>query len=414
MFDSIKAGKQIAMLRKKRGMTQEELAKRLLVSPQAVSKWENGHTMPEVSLLVNLAKELNSTVDAILLTGVHMETNANFEYILLPYKAIAEFSGKKWPRSMAQPAMMSAIKLFMGLEEHTDAHNRQVNDDAEYILQSAYSAICFGYSWGYDPYEKDCLAVLGLTCEKHNKKDYSDEELINMAIDNIMQGYPVIVEPKEYTDIILATGFSDKGKTLKGLAFLDGDDDKNSVMSFDKLQNFPGWYRGNIDLILVRPSTEKVTTKEACKKALKQGYELLSNTVHCFEEPLVGYGLVIYDNWCKELQKENDRDIVELECLFPHIFIHYEGKMRTKQFLELCTHMIDDVDKAPIVEAISKYEEIIKMCKKCMPQLMEVQPKDLWEAKSKRQHFIRLLQRSKELEIEALHSLSLVISQIEL
>ena len=36
MFDSYKAGKQIVLLRKSRGITQEELAQRLSVSPQAV------------------------------------------------------------------------------------------------------------------------------------------------------------------------------------------------------------------------------------------------------------------------------------------------------------------------------------------------------------------------------------------
>ena len=62
LFDSYKAGKQIAFLRKNKGITQEELAQRLSVSPQAVSKWENGHTMPEVSILVELSKILGATI----------------------------------------------------------------------------------------------------------------------------------------------------------------------------------------------------------------------------------------------------------------------------------------------------------------------------------------------------------------
>ena len=56
MLDCKKAGRQIALLRKKKGLTQEDVAARLCISPQAVSKWENGHTMPELSLLVELAQ----------------------------------------------------------------------------------------------------------------------------------------------------------------------------------------------------------------------------------------------------------------------------------------------------------------------------------------------------------------------
>lgn len=84
MFDSYKAGKQIALLRKNRGITQEKLAQRLSLSPQAVSKWENGHTMLEVSILVELSKIWGVTIDEILLpTGV-TPVNANFEHVLLP------------------------------------------------------------------------------------------------------------------------------------------------------------------------------------------------------------------------------------------------------------------------------------------------------------------------------------------
>ncbi len=56
LFDNHRAGKQIALLRKSRGITQEELRQRLSVSPQAVSKWENGHTMPEVSIWLFLRR----------------------------------------------------------------------------------------------------------------------------------------------------------------------------------------------------------------------------------------------------------------------------------------------------------------------------------------------------------------------
>lgn len=409
MFDSVKAGRQISVLRKNKGITQEELARQLAVSSQAVSKWENGHTMPEVSLLVELAEILGSTIDEILLPTKSSAVDANFEHILLPYGDIADFSGKKWPRSMAHPAILSAIKLFMGAEKHRDSQNRQLNDDNEYILQSAFTAICFGYSWGRGMCEKDCLGVYGLTYEIHNKEDCTDEEFIRLATENILKGYPIVVEPKEYTDTILATGFSHDGKTLKGLAFLDGDDDKNSIMSFKSLQNFSGWYREDANLILIKPSENKVPVADACKNALREGYKLLCNEIRYYEEPLVGYGLVIYDNWCNELQKENDTDLETIDCLYPHVFIHYESKMRTKQFLELCIHIVEGVNKPELEKAISKYSEIIDMCEKAMPELLTEKPKDVWAAKSKRQGFVRILQRSRELEVEALNSWALAI-----
>lgn len=61
-------GKRIAALRKEKGMTQEELAEKLGVSPQAISKWENGQSCPDISLLPRLAVIFGVTTD-LLLTG---------------------------------------------------------------------------------------------------------------------------------------------------------------------------------------------------------------------------------------------------------------------------------------------------------------------------------------------------------
>ena len=59
-------GKRIAALRRKLGLKQDDLAQALDVSPQAVSKWENDQTCPDVSLLPKLAKLLGVSVDELL------------------------------------------------------------------------------------------------------------------------------------------------------------------------------------------------------------------------------------------------------------------------------------------------------------------------------------------------------------
>lgn len=59
-------GNRIAAYRKEKQMTQEDLAQHLGVSPQAVSKWENDQTCPDISLLPQLAKLFGVTTDELL------------------------------------------------------------------------------------------------------------------------------------------------------------------------------------------------------------------------------------------------------------------------------------------------------------------------------------------------------------
>ena len=66
MFDMQKVGRSIAENRKKRNMTQMELADRMDVSYQAVSNWERGNSMPDIAKLPELAEIFGITVDELL------------------------------------------------------------------------------------------------------------------------------------------------------------------------------------------------------------------------------------------------------------------------------------------------------------------------------------------------------------
>lgn len=70
MFDMKKTGRNICDLRQKNNMTQLELADHLGISYQAVSNWERGNSMPDISKLPELAELFHVTVDTLL--GEHI------------------------------------------------------------------------------------------------------------------------------------------------------------------------------------------------------------------------------------------------------------------------------------------------------------------------------------------------------
>lgn len=68
-MNNIEIGNYIKKLRKEKRYTQKQLAEKLNVSFQAVSKWETGETLPDTSLLLTLANELNTSVERLLNGG---------------------------------------------------------------------------------------------------------------------------------------------------------------------------------------------------------------------------------------------------------------------------------------------------------------------------------------------------------
>ncbi len=90
-------GNNISEKRKAKGMTQEELAANLGVSPQAVSKWENNLSCPDISLLPAIAKIFGMSVDELLGAASATENVGEEKTFSEPETAYEEpvFTGKK-------------------------------------------------------------------------------------------------------------------------------------------------------------------------------------------------------------------------------------------------------------------------------------------------------------------------------
>ena len=116
-MDQQKIGQFIAEMRKEQGLTQRELAEKLLITDKTVSKWECGKGLPDVSLMMPLCEILKVSVNE-LLTGKRLQSSEykkNAEDNLM--KLINEKEHAKrslWLGIIALvPAFLAGITLIM-------------------------------------------------------------------------------------------------------------------------------------------------------------------------------------------------------------------------------------------------------------------------------------------------------------
>ena len=65
-MDQEKFGKLIKEIRKKNNLTQKQFADKYNVTYQAVSKWENGKNLPDITLIKQIANDYNISVDNLI------------------------------------------------------------------------------------------------------------------------------------------------------------------------------------------------------------------------------------------------------------------------------------------------------------------------------------------------------------
>lgn len=143
-----KFGSFVSQLRKEQGLTQKELAQKLYISDKAVSKWETGVSIPDVTLLIPLAELLDVTVSE-LLECRRMEQKAPMETAQveqLVQKAI-RFIGEDAPpedrrRNLAVFISCTAAALLELLFLHFNGHPVSTWSDA--LQLSFIFGILFG------------------------------------------------------------------------------------------------------------------------------------------------------------------------------------------------------------------------------------------------------------------------------
>jgi transcriptional regulator with XRE-family HTH domain len=109
-------GKRLTDLRKQRGWTQEEVAKRLNVSAQAVSKWEKDVSLPDIALLSKIAELFETTTDFLLgharqqVVDVANQSKKEFDKLIFRINILSH-EGDKVKVNLPMPLVKVALEI---------------------------------------------------------------------------------------------------------------------------------------------------------------------------------------------------------------------------------------------------------------------------------------------------------------
>ena len=133
-------GNRISKYRREKGLTQEELAAKLGVSSQAVSKWENDASCPDISLLPQLCRTLGISTDE-LLTGnnnevklVPVEQRKSLDELTLRVK-VNSAQGDKVRVNLPMSLVKVAMEIGVEFNVSGTGGDALKNVDLEKVLQ---------------------------------------------------------------------------------------------------------------------------------------------------------------------------------------------------------------------------------------------------------------------------------------
>lgn len=142
---SLSFASKLRSARKKAGLTQEALAEKLLVSRQAVAKWEADKGMPDIENLKRLSAILDVSLDHLLMSGESIDLSVTRESICLSDYMYDRKRSGRWVKKAAQKDMV-VLEKYHGSDIHTLVA-KQIPSKAERITDNVL-AFFFGAPFG--------------------------------------------------------------------------------------------------------------------------------------------------------------------------------------------------------------------------------------------------------------------------
>lgn len=120
--------KYLQLLRKKHNFTQDELAKRLDISRQAVSKWETGAAIPDLEVLLKISKLYGITINDILEPNIPTKKITDFEQL-------SEVPENELREILEQYDMTSLVMASMGASPEINNLLEKLFPDVDYKME---------------------------------------------------------------------------------------------------------------------------------------------------------------------------------------------------------------------------------------------------------------------------------------
>ena len=119
--------KYLQFLRKSHSYTQDDLAQKLDISRQAVSKWETGTAIPDLEVLLKISKLYNITINDILEPKVQSKRITDFEQI-------STISEKELKEALKQFDTNSLVIALMGASPETNSYCERMFPDIDFEM----------------------------------------------------------------------------------------------------------------------------------------------------------------------------------------------------------------------------------------------------------------------------------------
>ncbi len=119
--------KYLQFLRKKSNYTQDDLAKKLGISRQAVSKWETGTAIPDLEVLLKISKLYDITINDILEPKIQPQRITDFEQI-------STISEKELKEVLKQFDADSLVTALMGASPETNSFCERLFPDIDFEM----------------------------------------------------------------------------------------------------------------------------------------------------------------------------------------------------------------------------------------------------------------------------------------